>query len=104
VASKKGKSAVMTDSLGQFELVCNEKDVILVKIKAFEPLNHRVDRDDNYVTANLVFRDSEKNRALATSLGNIKPDQFSYALVHHSHEGRWNRCLWNPGRQWCGDH
>ena len=30
VASKKAQSTVMTDSLGQFELVCNEKDVIMI--------------------------------------------------------------------------
>lgn len=86
VASKKGKSAVVTDSLGQFELVCNEKDVILVKTKVFEPLNKRVSQEDDYVSANLVFKDSEKNRALASSLGYIKPDQLSYALVHLVHE------------------
>jgi len=82
VASKKGKSAVITDSLGQFELVCSEKDVILIKTKVFEPLNKRISPDDNYVTANLVFKDSEKNRELATSLGYINPDQLSYAVVN----------------------
>lgn len=82
VASKKGKSSVLTDSLGQFELVCNEKDVILIKTKVFEPLNKRVSKKDDYVSANLVFKDNEKNRELATSLGYIKADQLSYALVH----------------------
>lgn len=82
VSSKKGKSSVATDSLGQFELVCNEKDVILIKTKVFEPLNKRVDVKDNFVSANLVFKDSKKNRELAPTMGYIKPDQLSYALVH----------------------
>lgn len=82
VASKKGKSAVKTDSLGQFEIVCEDKDVILVKTKVFEPLNKRVAPEDEYVSANLVFRDSEKNRALAASMGYLRPDQLSYAMVH----------------------
>jgi hypothetical protein len=84
VASKKAKTVVMTDSLGQFELVCNEKDVIMIKTKVFEPLNKRVAPDDNYVTANLIFKDSENNRENAIGLGYIKPDQLSYALVHLS--------------------
>jgi hypothetical protein len=86
VASKKGKSAVVTDSLGQFELVCSEKDVIQIKTKVFEPLNKRITAKDDYVSANLVFKDSEKNRELATSQGYIAPDQLSYALVHLTHQ------------------
>ena len=56
--------------------------MILIKTKVFEPLNKRISPDDNYVTANLVFKDSEKNRELATSLGYINPDQLSYAVVN----------------------
>ena len=86
VASKKGKSAVVTDSLGQFELVCSEKDVIQIKTKVFEPLTKRISVKDDYVSANLVFRDSEKNREIATSMGYIEPDQLSYALVNLTHQ------------------
>jgi hypothetical protein len=86
VASKKAKSAVMTDSLGQFELVCSEKDVIMIKTKVFELLNKRVTPEDDYVSANLIFKDTKKNREIATGLGYIKPDQLSYALVHLSDE------------------
>jgi hypothetical protein len=82
VASKKNKSAVMTDSLGQFELVCSEKDVILVKTKVFEPLNKRVSPEENYVSANLIFKDSKKNREMITELGYLEADQLSYALMH----------------------
>lgn len=82
VASKKAKTAVMTDSLGQFELVCNVKDVIMIKTKVFEPLNKRVAPDDNYVNANLIFKDTKNNRESAIGLGYIEPDQLSYALMH----------------------
>ena len=68
VASKKAKSTVTTDSLGQFEIVCNEKDVIQIKAKVFKALTKRVDEDDDYVTANLVFHDTPKNREIATGL------------------------------------
>lgn len=82
VASKKNKSAVVSDSLGRFQLVCNDKDMILIKTKVFNPLNRRVSPEDDSITANLVFKDSEKNREIATSMGYIKPDQLSYALAH----------------------
>ena len=86
VSAKKAKSKVVTDSLGQFELVCHEKDVILVKTPVFAPLSRRVSSEDAYVTANLVFKDSKKNREIATDLGYIKPDQLSYALTHLANE------------------
>jgi len=86
IASKKAKTAVRTDSLGQFELVCNEKDVILIKTKIFETFNKRVTPDDNFVTANLIFKDSKNNREAAVGMGFIEEDQLSYALVHLSHE------------------
>ena len=86
VASKKAKTAVMTDSLGQFELVCNVKDVIMIKSKVFVSFNKRVTPDDNYITANLIFKDTKKNREIAAGLGYIKPEQLSYALAHLSDE------------------
>lgn len=86
VASKKAKSTVMTDSLGQFEIVCNEKDVIQIKAKVFQALNKKVDEDDDYITANLVFHDSKKNREIATGLGYITHEQLTFALAHLSNE------------------
>jgi TonB-dependent SusC/RagA subfamily outer membrane receptor len=86
VAAKKAKSSVTTDSLGQFEIVCNEKDVIQIKAKVFKALSKRVDEDDDYVTANLIFQDTPKNREIATGLGYISHEQLTFALAHMADE------------------
>jgi len=86
VASKKAKSTVMTDSLGQFEIVCNEKDVIQIKAKVFEAMNKRVNEEDEYIQANLIFRDSPQNREIATGLGYISHEQLTFALAHLADE------------------
>ncbi len=86
VRSKKAKSNVMTDSLGQFELVCNEKDVIRIKAKVFQALSKKVNPDDAYISANLIFRDTPKNRDIATGLGYIAPEQLAFALAHRADE------------------
>jgi hypothetical protein len=86
VEAKKSKTSVRTDSLGQFELVCNKKDAIQVKHQAFVPFSKKVNPGDESISANLVFKDSKKNRELVTSMGNMDPDQLSYALEHLSHE------------------
>lgn len=82
IASKKAQSTVMTDSLGQFEIVCNEKDVIMIKAKVFQALNKKVNEDDSFVEANLIFRDTPKNREIATGLGYITHEQLTFALAH----------------------
>ena len=86
VASKKAQSTVMTDSLGQFELVCNEKAVIMIKAKVFQALNKKVDAEDDFVSANLIFRDTPKNREIATGLGYITHEQLTFALAHLADE------------------
>jgi len=86
VASKKAKSTVMTDSLGQFEIICNEKDVIMIKAKVFQAMNKRVDEDDDYISANLIFRDTPKNREIATGLGYIDHEALTFALAHMADE------------------
>jgi TonB-dependent SusC/RagA subfamily outer membrane receptor len=86
VASKKAKSTVMTDSLGQFELVCNEKDVIQIKAKVFQSLSKKVNEDDDFIRANLIFRDTPKNREIATGLGYITHEQLTFALAHLADE------------------
>ena len=86
VESKKAGSTVMTDSLGQFELVCNEKDVIQIKNDVFEAMSKKVSVDDEYVTANLIFRDSKKNRKIATGMGYISEENLTFALSHMSYE------------------
>jgi TonB-dependent SusC/RagA subfamily outer membrane receptor len=86
VTSKKAKSTVTTDSLGQFELVCNEKDIIMIKAKVFQSLTRRVDADDKYISANLVFRDTPKNREIATGMRYITPEQLTFALAHLADE------------------
>jgi TonB-dependent SusC/RagA subfamily outer membrane receptor len=84
--SKKAKSTVMTDSLGQFELVCNEKDIIMIKTKVFQVLNKRVGADDQYISVNLIFRDTPRNREIATGMRYIKPEQLTFALAHLADE------------------
>ena len=86
VASKKAKSTVMSDSLGQFEIVCNEKDVIMIKAKVFQALNKKVKADDDFVEANLIFRDTPENREIATGMGYISHEQLTFALAHLADE------------------
>lgn len=86
ISAKKARSSVTTDLEGRFEIVCRDKDILVIKNKVFEPLNRRVGRNDESVSANLVFRDTPGNRELATGMGYIREDQLTYALAHLADE------------------
>ena len=86
VSAKKAKTSVTTALDGSFEIVCKEKDILVVKNKVFVPLNRRVGKKDDFIQANLIFRDTPENRELATGMGYIREDQLTYALAHLEHE------------------
>ena len=82
VTAKKAKTAVTTDENGAFQLVCKEKDVIVINSEVFAPMNARVGNKEEVIKINLIFRDSPENREIATGMGYLKADQLTYALTN----------------------
>ena len=94
VKAKKSKSAVKTDSLGLFSIVCQETDVIRIKPKAFRPVTMRVGPDTDSLTINLYFLDSRKNRELAVGYGYVKEKDLLYA-VSNLEQADADFCIYN---------
>lgn len=86
VTSKKAKATTMSDSLGNFSIVCLEKDVILIKPKGFQPVNKKVSADTDSLQINLVFIDTKKNRELAVNSGFITETNLNYAVANLEEE------------------
>jgi len=86
VSSKKAKATTMSDSLGNFSIVCLEKDVVQVKPKGFQAVNKKVDGDTDSLTINLVFIDTKKNRELAVNSGFITETNLNYAVTNLEEE------------------
>lgn len=80
--SKKAKASAVTDSLGQFSIVCMEKDVIQGKPKAFKPYRQKVDAGTDSVEIDLEFIDTKKNREIAVGYGYISEEDMSFAVSH----------------------
>ena len=78
----------MTDSLGQFKIVCMDKDVIQVKPKAFKPCRQKVDAGTEFVEINLQFIDTKKNREIAVGYGYISEEDLSFAVSHMESKAR----------------
>lgn len=82
VSSKKAKATTVTDTLGNFSLVCEEKDVVMIKPKVFRPVNKKVDADTDSLKINLVFIDTKKNRQLAVDNGYVNEVDLNYAVAN----------------------
>jgi TonB-dependent SusC/RagA subfamily outer membrane receptor len=82
VSSKKAKATTVTDTLGNFSLVCNEKDVVMIKPKVFRPINKKVNADTDSLKINLVFIDTKKNRELAVDNGYVHETDLNYAVAN----------------------
>lgn len=80
VKSKKAKSTTVSDSLGQFSIVCLEKDVIQIKPKAFKAASRRVDAKTDSLLVNLLFNDNEANREIAVGYGYMRQEDLLYAV------------------------
>ena len=82
VTSKKAKATTISDSLGNFSIVCLEKDMIMIKPKGFQAVNKRVKDDTDTVQINLVFIDNRKNRELAVNSGYMTEVNLNYAVTN----------------------
>jgi TonB-dependent SusC/RagA subfamily outer membrane receptor len=88
VKAQKSKSSVLTDSLGMFQIVCNDKDVIKIKPDAFKSVSRTIKKGEleDTMQINLVFMDSKKNRNIAVANGYLEEDDLTYAVSHLQQE------------------
>jgi len=82
VTSKKAKATTISDSLGNFSIVCMDKDVIMIKPQAFTPVNQKVSGETDTLKINLVFIDTKKNRELAVNSGYMTEKNLNYAVAN----------------------
>jgi TonB-dependent SusC/RagA subfamily outer membrane receptor len=86
VIAKKSKSTTMSDSLGNFSIVCKEKDQIKIKPETFKSISRSVDKNTDTLHINLVFMDSKKNRDLAVGYAYMKKEDLNFAAEHLQQE------------------
>jgi len=82
ITSKKAGATSISDSLGNFSIVCLEKDVIKVKPRAFKPARKKIFPDTRTVSMDLQFINSEKNREIAVGYGYINEKDLSFGVSH----------------------
>lgn len=86
ISSQKAKATTMSDSLGNFSIVCLEKDVLQIKPKGFQPENIKVNNETDSLKINLVFIDTKKNRELVINSGYLTEMNLDYAIANLAEE------------------
>jgi len=86
VIAKKSKASTMTDSLGNFSIVCKEKDQIKIKAETFKSVSRSISKDTDSLRINLIFMDSKKNRDLAVGYGYMSKEDLTFAAEHLQQE------------------
>jgi len=86
VMAKKSKATTVSDSLGNFSIVCDDKDQIRIKTETFKSVSRNIDKRSDTLQINLVFMDSKKNRELAVGSGYMKEEDLTYAVDYLKQE------------------
>jgi TonB-dependent SusC/RagA subfamily outer membrane receptor len=79
VTAKKAGTKTLTDSLGNFAIVCNERDVLQFKAKTFYNVKKLVGPNTDSVIVNMRFVEGPESVDLAIGYGYITKDKATHA-------------------------
>jgi TonB-dependent SusC/RagA subfamily outer membrane receptor len=79
VSAKKAGTETRTDSLGNYAIVCNERDVLQFKSRTFYTVRKRVTPSMDTVNVELRFLDRPENVELAIGYGYISKEKATHA-------------------------
>ena len=82
VKAKKTGSSVLSDSLGNFQVVCEQKDVLEFSGKTFYKLKVKVKPCDNSVNVNMQFIAKPENAEMAVGYGYISKENATTAYAN----------------------
>jgi hypothetical protein len=84
VTSKKTGSKAITDSLGMFEIMAANGDVLVFRANGFEKNRRKLSANENDITVDMILVPGEKNEKLAVDHGHLPEKDLAYALEHYN--------------------
>ncbi len=86
IIAKKAGSSIMSDSMGQFTIVCFDNDIIKIKPRTFRPVTKKIRPETDSLFVNLIFIDTKSNRERAIGYGYIDEKDLTYAVSNLKQE------------------
>ncbi|MEN8117165.1 MAG: TonB-dependent receptor plug domain-containing protein [Bacteroidota bacterium] len=86
VEARSTNQTVLTDSTGNFWLVCNQKDKLKFKANGFVSRNIKVNPTSKYVMVNMKLKSNQGSVDIAVGYGHVKDSEklHSIASLHHN--------------------
>jgi len=84
VVSKKTKTTTLTDTLGRFEIMAPQGDMLTFNANGFEKSQRKVNKDGDPLEVNMILKDGGKNEEIAVAYGHIRKEDLTYAVSHYS--------------------
>jgi TonB-dependent SusC/RagA subfamily outer membrane receptor len=84
VISKKTKTTTLTDSLGRFEIMSPQGDMLTFNANGFEKSQRKVNKDADPIEVNMILKEGRKNEEIAVAYGHIRKEDLTYAVSHYS--------------------
>lgn len=92
IETAKSKSKVRSDSLGNFSIVCNDKDMIFFKSKLFGTIRVKITKDVVLpLNINLRSLQTKEEVEMAIGYGYISEKDRTAAMKHLESKGRYSR-------------
>ncbi len=79
VTAKKAGTKAISDSLGNYFIVCHDKDVLVFEGKVFQKTRKRVKPNTDTLNVRMEFRQSPENVQLAVGYGYISKENATHA-------------------------
>ena len=84
VSARKSRTKAITDSLGRFEIIASNGDILVFKADGFEKNRREVALNEDEITVNMILVPGEKSQHNAIRNGHISERDLAYAAEHYS--------------------
>ena len=78
---KSTRQSVLTDSLGNFVILCNSEDKLKVFARGFYPQNVKITENIKFAAVNLKLKPGEKQRQYAIGYGYVSGEDLTNAVA-----------------------
>jgi hypothetical protein len=83
VTSRKTGSKAITDSLGMFEIMTANGDILIFRANGFEKNRKKLSANENDITVDMILVPGEKNEKKAVAHGHMHEKDLAYAIEHY---------------------
>lgn len=84
VTSVKSKTTALSDSLGNFRMVCEQEDKLEFTGFGFQKKVVKVEKQQNNIKVKMIFKGGNKNIALAIENGHVSKENLEESIKLHS--------------------